>query len=347
MASIRMKTNLTVTSAQANNYITIDKIPAGNLAGVTFQLRAVKDGDGTYDQYAGAGSIFDRVKMSLDGQVIFDERQCEDPANDTEAGYDYIDVIRTVLDGGTTSQYTRRYLTADTATYGTVQFPLMLSLGQETSLQIEYDANTFANIMGAGNLTSITFDVMLDYVDVLSGTYTLRHLSRESSPSTSGFVFKQIPQVEGYALEAIYMRSSNPASNNIKVDQFTASSRITLQDFNGNVYLGERSGIEYTDLQQERWGSIPLISQTAAAEITTAVSTMPLSHMNGTIILDCLQFVGQGVLKFQPDVASMNLDLMCIYVRRNSSLSTANQGQQLSTSVDRIGSEQTDKPAIV
>jgi len=346
MASIRMKTNVSITESTTNNYVTIDRIPAGNLAGVTLQLRVTKNNEGTYDQFSGASAIFNKMKMTMDGQVIFDETVCSDPTNDSEAGFDYVDVIRTVLDGESTVQYTRRYLTADTSAFGETQFPLMLSLGSETSLQLEYDTNAFANIVGAGAVTAIVFDVVLDYVDVLTGTYTLRHLARESSPPTSGFTYKQIPQVDGYALEAIYLRSSNPSSNNVKTDQFTVSSRISMTDFNGNVFLGEKSGIEYADAQQQKYGFIENIATTAAAEIQTQPPMMPVSHLNGVIVLDALQFVGQGMLKLQPDVASMNLDIMCIYVRRNSSLSTASQGSQLSTSVDSIGSGQTDQPAI-
>jgi len=119
-----------------------------------------------------------------------------------------------------------------------------------------------------------------------------------------------------------------------------------MTDFNGNVFLGEKSGVEYADAQQQKYGFIQNIATTAGTEIQTIPPTMPLSHMNGVIVLDALQFVGQGMLKLQPDVASMNLDIMCVYVRRNSSLSTASQGSQLSTSVDSIGSGQTDQPAI-
>lgn len=349
MASVRVLTNETVgVAASTNNYLTF-KMPAGNVSSISLQLRATKANDTTLSQNDGWADAFKRVKITFDGQVVFDHTQF----NATVAvnnGFQVIDQIRSVLNGSSAKgiQFTRAYLTADTAGYGEIHFPLMLTVGQEVNAQIIFDVNVESEYCGGGAATALVGDVMVNYVDSLSGTYTTRSLSRQASLSTSGTAIKQIPEVQGYALEALLLNSVN--SSGVGKDQFGASSRISLRDLNGNVYLGERSGIEYGMLAQQKWGSIPYSAETGGSAIPAAqgiIEETPLTHAVGLQMLDCRQLVGSAALYLSPDTASLDLDITAVYVQRNSAAAKPSTATQLTTTGDSIGSGVTENPAIV
>lgn len=346
MASVRVLTNETVgVAASTNNYLTF-KMPAGNISSISMELRAVKANDTTFTQFDGLAAAFNRCKITFDGQVVYDHVQFN--PTDTTDSYQITDQIRTVLNGEASKgvQYTRPYLTADTAGYGTIEWPLMLTTGKEVNCQIVFDVNVESDYCSNTALTSLVGDVMVNYVDSLTGTYTTRTLSREQALATSGQAIKQIPEVQGYALEALVL---NSADSGVGKAIFGASSRLSLRDLNGNVYLGERSGIEYGMLQDQMWGHVPDIAETKAADITTQTPETPATALLGKLILDCRQLVGSAALYMQPDVtgANVTLDITAIYVQRNSASARPSTATQLTSTQDSIGAGVQDKPAIV
>jgi hypothetical protein len=342
MASVRVLTNETIgVVASTNNYATF-KMPAGNVSSISFELRSVTPANTVFSQFDGLAAAMKRVKITFDGQVVFDHTQFD--ATDTTDSYQVIDQIRTVLNGTGEKgvQYTLPYLTSADANYGTIDFPLMLTVGKEVNAQIVFDVNVESAYCDNDALTSLVGDVMVNYVDNLTGTYTTRSLSREASLSTSGTAIKQIPEVSGYALEALILNST---SSGVAKVQFGASSRISLRDLNGNVFLGERSGIEYSMLQEQKWGNIPDSGKTKAADITAFVPETPATALLGKIILDCMQMVGSAALFLSPDVTT-DLDITAVYVQRNAAAAKPKEATQLATTQDSIGSGVTDNPAI-
>jgi len=342
MASVRVLTNETIgVAASTNNYLTF-KMPAGNVSSISLELRSVLPANTIFSQMDGASCAFGRVKITFDGQVVFDHTQFNEA--DTSDSYQMIDQIRTVLNGSAAKgvQYTLPYLTAATASNGTIDFPLMLTTGKEVNVQIVFDVNVESDYCDNDPLTSLVGDVMVNYVDTLSGTYTTRSLSREASLATTGTAIKQIPEVQGYALEALVLNST---SSSVGTVQFGADSRISLRDLNGNVFLGERSGIEYSMLQEQKWGNVPDSGKTKASDITAFVPETPATALKGKIILDCMQMVGSAALYIQPD-ATADLDITAIYVQRNSAVASAKQARQLSTTSDSIGEGEVVNPAI-
>ena len=342
MASVRVLTNEDIgIAASTNNYATF-KMPAGNVSSISFELRAVLPANTVLSQFDGLAAAFKRVKITFDGQVVFDHTQFD--ATDTTNSYQVIDEVRTVLNGSAEKgvQFTTPYLTAATAAYATIDFPLMLTVGKEVNAQIVYDVNVESEYCDNDQLTSLVGDVMVNYVDNLTGTYTTRTLSRESSLAITGTAIKQIPEVKGYALEALILNSTGSGVGKV---QFGAGSRISLRDLNGNVFLGERSGIEYSMLQMQKWGNVPDLGKTKASDITAFVPETPATALLGKIILDCMQFVGSAALFLTPDVVT-DLDITAVYVQRNSAASKPREGTQLATTQDSIGSGVSDNPAI-
>ena len=239
---------------------------------------------------------------------------------------------------------------ASTNNYLTFKMPAgnVSSLSLAFNAQIVFDVNVESDYCAAGAATALVGDVMVNYVDSLSGTYTTRSLSRESSLATSGMAIKQIPEVQGYALEALLLNSVN--ASGVGKDQFGASSRISLRDLNGNVYLGERSGIEYGMLAQQKWAGIPYGAETGGSDIPAAqaaIELTPLTHAVGVQMLDCRQLVGSAALYLQPDTASLDLDITAVYVQRNSASAKPSTATQLTTTGDSIGAGVTENPAIV
>ena len=341
-ASVRVITNEVVpVAASTNNYITF-KMPAGNIASISGVIRGTKDGGAAFTAWDGMNACFGRVKITFDGQVVFDHTQF-DPT-DTTNSYQEIDVIRTVLNGSASKgiQQTKALIVADTVVNAETHFPLMLTTGKEVNVNFIYDTNV-ATAFGADAAPTITLDIMVNYVDQLSGTYTTRTLSREVNMSNVGTSVKQVPSVDGYALEAIYMKSTEA---NVATEQFGAGSRISLRDLNGNVYLGERSGTEYGMLQEDQWGGVPTVALDRAT-IDTPVLVYPSDALAGKLLLNARQMVGSAALYLQPSAANIDaLDILCIYVRRNTANATAQQAKQLTTTSDSIGSGVEDNPSI-
>lgn len=345
MSSVRVITNQVVPiTATANNYITF-KMPAGNISSISMVLRGTLSANTKkFSQWDGANAAFNRVKITFDGQVVFDQSQFE-PA-DTTNSYQQVDVLRSVLNGsaekGVQLQKARVNGTT-TAVNAETHFPLMLTTGKEVNVNIIYDSNAVAGYCDDATF-SLVADVMINYVDRLSGTYTTRQLSRELNLANTGTTVKQIPTVDGYALEAIYMLSTEAG---VATDQFGEGSRISLRDLNGNVFLGERSGVEYGILQQDKWGAVPE-NALDRATISTPVFEYPSDALAGKLILDCRQMLGSAALYLTPSVAAIDaLDIYCIYVRRNSANATAKGATQLTTSADSIGEGVVEKPSIV
>lgn len=346
MASVRVITNQTVPTATSttNNYITF-KMPAGNVSSISAVLRGTLSANTKkFSQYDGANCAFGRVKITFDGQVVFDQTQF-DPT-DTSDSYQDIDVIRTVLNGSGmkgVQQQKARVNAGTTAVNAETHFPLMLTTGKEVNVNLIYDSNIDTSY-GDDDAFTLVADIMVNYVDSLSGTYTTRQLSREVNLANTGTTVKQIPTVDGYALEAIYLRSTEAG---VATEQFGSGSRISLRDLNGNVFLGERSGVEYGMLQQDKWGGVPKIAEDRAS-ISTPVHVFPSDHLAGKIILDARQMVGSASLHLTPSANNIDaLDIMCIYVRRNSANATAKGASQLATTADSIGEGVVEKPAIV
>jgi len=347
MASVRVLTNEAIgVAASTNNYATF-KMPAGNISSISFMLRGTTGGSNTVQsQFDGWAAAFKRVKITFDGQVVFDHTQF-DATLAVNGGYQVIDQVRTVLNGSSEKgvQFTRPYLVADTAHFGEIDFPLMLTTGKEVNAQIVFDVNVESAYCDGDAATGLVGDVMVNYVDSLSGTYTTRSLSRESSLATTGTAIKQIPEVAGYALEALLLNSVN--SSGVGKNQFGADSRISLRDMNGNVFMGERSGIEYGMLAQQKWGSVPYAAESGGTDIPARrIELTPQGSLVGVIMLDCLQMVGSAALYLSPDTASLDLDITAVYVQRNTAVATAKQAQQLATTSDSIGEGETTNPAI-
>ena len=345
MASVRVITNQVIPIADSsNNYITF-KMPAGNISSISMVLRGTLSANTKkFSQYDGSNCAFGRMKITFDGQVVFDQAQFTQA--DTSDSYQDIDVIRTVLNGSAmkgVQQSKARINASTTATHAETHFPLMLTTGKELNVNLIYDSNVSTSYSD-DDAYALVADVMVNYVDQLSGTYTTRWLSREDNLATTGTTVKQIPQVDGYALEAIYMRSTEAG---VATTQFGDGSRISLRDLNGNVFLGERSGTEYGMLQQNKYGGVPKEAEDRAT-ISTPVHVFPSDHLAGKIILDARQFVGSAALYLTPSVGSIDaLDILCIYVRRNSANATAKKGSQLTTTAEGIGEGVEDRPAIV
>ena len=345
MASVRVITNQTIPgTATTNNYITF-KMPAGNISSISAVLRGTFAGaDNKFSQYDGSNAAFNRVKITFDGQVVFDQTQFE--PTDTTNSYQQIDVLRTVLNGSALKgvQQSKARINAETAsTNAETHFPLMLTTGQEVNVNIVYDSNVATSYCDDATFVLVA-DIMVNYVDQLSGTYTTRQLSRELNMSATGTAVKQIPTVDGYALEAIYMLSTEA---NVATTQFGEDSRISLRDLNGNVFLGERSGVEYGLLAEDNWGGVPKIAEDRAT-ISTPVHIYPMDHLAGKIILDARQMLGSAALYLTPSVAAIDaLDIYCIYVRRNSANATAAGARQLTSTADSIGEGVQEVPSIV
>ena len=346
MASVRVITNETVPiAASTNNYITF-KMPAGNISSISMVLRGtLSAATKKFSAWDGANAAFGRVKITFDGQVVFDHTQYD--STDTTNSYQEIDVIRTVLNGTASKgvqQQKARVNNESTAINAETHFPMMLTTGKEVNVNIIYDTNADSTYSDEAAGFALVADVMVNYVDALSGTYTTRQLSREMDLATTGTAVKQIPTVDGYALEAIYMKSTK--ATGVADNQFGEGSRISLRDLNGNVYLGERSGTEYGMLQQDMWGAVPEVALDRAT-LDAAVLAMPSDHLTGKILLDARQMVGSAALYLTPSADVKNLDILCIYVRRNSANATAQQAKQLTTSSDSIGDGVQENPSIV
>jgi len=345
MASVRVITNQSISaSASTNNYITF-KMPAGNISSISAVIRGTLSANTKkFSAYDGANASFGRMKITFDGQVVFDQTQFD--ATDTTNSYQDIDVIRTVLNGSAmkgVQQSKARINGSTTAVNAETHFPLMLTTGKEINVNLIYDTNVSTSYSDDDSIV-IVADIMVNYVDNLRGTYTTRWLSREQNLSTSGTAVKQLPSVDGYALEAIYMRSTEAG---VATEQFGEGSRISLRDLNGNVFLGERSGTEYGMLQQDKFGGVPKEAEDRAT-ISTPVHVFPSDHLAGKLILDTRQFVGSGALYLTPSAGNIDaLDILCVYVRRNSANATAKQGRQLTSTTEGIGEGVEDKPAIV
>ena len=345
MASVRVITNESISNGTTqNNYITF-KMPAGNISSISTVLRGeLSDAGKKFSAFDGANAAFNRVKITFDGQVVFDQTQFQ-PA-DTTNSYQDIDVLRTVLNGEAmkgVQQQKARVNGATTTVNAETHFPLMLTTGKEVNVNIIYDTNIDTSYSDDDSFTLVA-DVMVNYVDQLSGTYTTRHLSRELNLATTGTAVKQIPTVDGYALEAIYLKSTD--KDGVATEQFGTGSRISLRDLNGNVFLGERSGVEYGMLQQDKYGGVPKIAEDRAS-ISTPVHVFPSDHLAGKIILDARQMVGSAALYLTPSADVQNLDVQCIYVRRNSANATAKGATQLTTTSDSIGEGVQERPSIV
>jgi hypothetical protein len=345
MASVRVITNQTVPiTATSNNYITF-KMPAGNISSISMVLRGTLSANTKkFSAFDGANAAFGRVKITFDGQVVFDQTQFD--ATDTTNSYQQIDVLRTVLNGSGmkgVQQQKARINASTTAVHAETHFPLMLTTGKEVNVNVIYDSNVSTSYSD-DDAFALVADVMINYVDNLSGTYATRQLSREINLSNTGTSVKQIPTVDGYALEAIYMLSTEAG---VATEQFGDGSRISLRDLNGNVFLGERSGTEYGMVAQDKWGGVPKIAEDRAT-ISTPVHVYPMDHLAGKIILDARQMVGSAALYLTPSANNIDaLDIYCIYVRRNSANATAAQARQLTTTADSIGDGVVEKPAIV
>lgn len=345
MSSVRVITNQTIPiTATTNNYITF-KMPAGNVSSISMVLRGTLSANTKkFSQYDGSNAAFGRVKITFDGQVVFDQTQFE--AADTTNSFQQVDVLRTVLNGSASKgvQQSKARINGDTVnTNAETHFPLMLTTGKEVNVNIIYDSNV-STAYSDDDTFALVADVMINYVNNLSGTYTTRQLSRELNLSATGTSVKQIPTVDGYALEAIYMLSTEAG---VATEQFGADSRISLRDLNGNVFLGERSGVEYGMLAEDKWGGVPKVAEDRAT-ISTPVHIYPMDHLAGKIILDARQMLGSAALYLTPSVASIDaLDIYCIYVRRNSANATAKGATQLATTADSIGEGVVEIPSIV
>jgi len=345
MAGIRVITNETIpVVASTNNYITF-KMPAGNISSISMVLRGtLSAATKKFTQWDGTNCAFGRMKITFDGQVVFDQSQYID--TDTTNSYQDVDVIRTVLNGSAmkgTQQQKARINNGTKNVNAETHFPLMLTTGREVNVNLIYDTGLANGKYTDDDGYALVADVMVNYVDNLSGTYTTRWLSRESNLSTTGTSVKQIPTVDGYALEAIYMKSTETG---VATEQFGAGSRISLRDLNGNVFLGERSGVEYGMLQQDKWGGVPEEALDRAT-IDTPVFVYPSDHLAGKLVLDAKQMVGSAALYLTPSADIKALDILCIYVRRNSANATAKKATQLTTTADGIGEGVVEKPSIV
>lgn len=345
MSSVRVITNQTVpVVGSTNNYITF-KMPAGNISSISMVLRGTLSATTKkFSAYDGANAAFNRVKITFDGQVVFDQSQFE--PTDTTNSFQQVDVLRTVLNGSALKgvQQQKARINGDPVTVNAeTHFPLMLTTGKEVNVNIIYDSNVSTAYSNDDGF-SLVADVMINYVNNLSGTYTTRQLSRELNMSNTGTAVKQIPTVDGYALEAIYMLSTDAG---VATVQFGENSRISLRDLNGNVFLGERSGVEYGLLAQDNFGGVPKVAEDRLT-ISTPVHVYPMDHLAGKIILDARQMLGSAALYLTPSVAAIDaLDIYCIYVRRNSANATAKGATQLATTADSIGEGVVEIPSIV
>jgi len=339
---IRYLTNETIpVTASNNNYMQAFTASAGSVSSLDLILRATFATEPSFSSDFGVIGAFSRMKVSVNGRVVFDAYQTSNLLDTYQ--FDEVDFIRSSLNGMTDGQYVKPSLATDVSYNATLRIPMMEQLPAGARVQVQYDTLDFAPNGSDLDPTSFVADVAINYVDSLQGKYETRRLAREQNLPTTGNTILQLPTVQGYALESIMLKSTS--ATNVKTDQFGEGSRITLGDINGNTILDEASGVELTGKWHESYGDL-VLSGLQKAAITDFQVTLPTTALTGVVMIDAGQVVGNATLKLTPSAAVENLDVMCIFVARQSGSSANVQARALQTSVDAIGEGVETQSAI-
>ena len=346
--SVRALTNQTIpVTATQNNYLQQFQLGPGNLSSISLFVTGTWGAAPTFSTNClnGMMSSFGRFKVQFDGRTVFDHVQTSNSdansggaTQDVNVGLGVIDAIRSVLNGRNILQYIRPSKTDDTIYYGYLQIPMMMTISSSVQCQITYDTNDQTQFADAA-ATSMSADVLVNYVDSVTGSYTTRQLQRYNSLSTSGagslIEIPSEPNMEGYSLAAVFLYSTN--ADNVKKDQFGPDSRITVQDINGNVLLKEASGVEYNCDWGMQYGRFRETGAQVASIGTTYPPALASRAATGQLLIDCGEVTGPAILKLLPDASVANLDITAIYVRRNTSDAAPAQVRQLARQVDVVG----------
>jgi len=334
MAGIRYLTNETVPqTATTNNYLPSFNCSAGNISSIDLVLRAdfaALDLPLFTADYSLVNA-FSRIKVSFDGQIGFDAYQ----TSNLEDAYtfDEVDFIRSALNGATEGQTVMSSLLTDTHYEAILRIPIM-ETQTGSRVQIQYDTLAFGMASGGAVADAFVTDVVVNYVDSLTGKYEVRMLPREANMPVTGNTLLQIPEVTGYAIESILLKSTDGA--NQKVDQFGVGSRISLGDIQGNIIIDEMSGVESTIHWQSEYGSA-VLSGLQLTAITDYQPAVPMTAMKGMVLIEAGQVVGAAVLRLTPSAAVASLDVVCVYVARNSTNTSLPAAKSLTKTVDAIG----------
>lgn len=332
MTGIRYLTNETVDpDASTNNYLPSFTCSAGNISSIDLVLRADFAAAPTFNADYGLVNAFSRIKVSFDGAIGFDAYQTSN-LSDTYL-FDEVDFIRTALNGATEGQTVMSSLLTDTHYEAVLRLPIMQSQ-KGSRVQIQFDTLDFSDATGGSDPTSFTADVVVNYVDSLQGKYEVRKLPREANMPTTGNTLKQIPEVAGYAIESILLKSTT--AGNAKAEQFGVGSRISLGDIQGNILIDEMSGVESTIHWQSNYGSA-VLSGLQLTTITDYQPAVPMTAMTGMVLIEAGQVVGSAVLRLTPSAAVANLDIMVVYVARNTGNAALPAAKSLTKTVDAIG----------
>jgi hypothetical protein len=339
---IRYLTNEAIPfAASNNNYMQAFTASQGAVSSIDLILRATFPTEPVFTSDFGIIGVFSRIKVSVNGRVVFDAYQTSNLADAYQ--FDEVDFIRSSLNGETDGQYVKPSLATDVSYNAKLRIPMMESFPAGARVQVQYDTLDFATDGSDIDPTSLVADVACNYVDSLQGKYETRRLPREQNMPITGNTILQLPTVAGYALESIMLKSTTAA--NAKADQFGENSRITLGDINGNTILDEASGVELTGKWHETYGDLTLSGLQKAA-ITDFQKTLPTTALTGVVMIDAGQVVGNATLKLTPSAAVENLDVMCVFVARQSGSSANVQAKALQTSVDAIGEGVETQSAI-
>jgi len=338
---IRYLTNETIpTGASSNNYMQAFTASAGAVSSLDLILRADFAAAPTFTSDFGLIGAFSRMKVSVNGQVVFDAYQTSNLSDTYQ--FDEVDFIRSSLNGHTVGQYVKPSLTTDTSYDATLRIPLMRAFPSGARVQVQYDTLDFSDGSTADPTTFVA-DVAVNYVDSLQGQYEVRRLPREQNVPTTGNTILQLPVVQGYALESIMLKSTTVA--NAKTEQFGSGSRITLGDINGNTILDEASGVELTGRWHEAYGDLELSGLQKTA-ITDAAPCLPTTALTGVVMIDAGQVVGNAILKLNPSASVANLDVICVFVARANVGGGQPQAKALATTSDSVGSGVEQNSAI-
>jgi hypothetical protein len=332
MAGIRYLTNEDIDpDASTNNYLPSFNCSAGNISSIDLVLRADFPAPPLFSADYGLVNAFSRIKVSFDGVIGFDAYQT---SNNLDAYmFDEVDFIRTALNGATEGQTVMSSVLTDTHYEAILRIPIMQSQ-KGSRVQIQYDTLDFSDSTGGLNPTSFTADIVVNYVDSLQGKFEVRKLAREANVPTTGNTLLQIPEVSGYAIESILLKSTS--AGNLKTEQFGVGSRISLGDIQGNILIDEMSGVESTIHWQSNYGSAVLGGLQLAA-ITNYQPAVPMTALTGMILIEAGQVVGSAVLRLTPSAAVANLDVMVVYVARNTNNASLPAAKSLTKTVDAIG----------
>jgi len=328
------------TAASSNNYMQAFTASAGSVSSIDLIVRGTFSAAPTFTGDFGILGAFSRLKVSVNGQIVFDAYQTSNLSDTYQ--FDEVDFIRSSLNGHTVGQYVKPSLATDTSYDAILRIPMMKAFPSGARVQIQYDTLDFSDGASA-DPTSLVADVAVNYVDSLQGKYEVRRVPREQNLPTTGNTIVQLPTVSGYALESVMLKSTN--DSNAKVEQFGAGSRITLGDINGNTILDEASGVELTGRWHETYGDLEL-SGLQKGDITDYQATLPTTALTGVVMIDAGQVVGNATLKLTPSAAVANLDIVCVFVARANTNGGQPQAKALATTVDAIGEGVEQNSAI-